>query len=102
MVPSYLDSYPRDCFLNKARSNGLSIQTAARKEKQTFTTLICWTISYLEIKTKEDKGNPEVMLGEKIFKSQLKMLDELSHWGKRFHLTLGMTDICFYICKKRC
>lgn len=46
MVPSYLDSYPRDYFL-KAQSNGLSIQTAARKEKQTLATLICWTISYL-------------------------------------------------------
>lgn len=34
-----------------------------------------------------------MMLGEKIFKSQLKLLDELSHWGRRFHLTLGMTDI---------
>lgn len=33
------------------------------------------------------------MLGEKIFKLQLKLLDELSHWGRRFHLTLGMTDI---------
>lgn len=53
MVPSYLDSYPRDYFL-KARSNGLSIQTAARKEKRTFATLICWTISYLEITTKEE------------------------------------------------
>lgn len=34
-----------------------------------------------------------MMLGEKIFKLQLKLLDELSHWGRRFHLTLGMTDI---------
>lgn len=33
------------------------------------------------------------MLGEKIFKSQLKLLDELSHWGRRFHLTLSMTHI---------
>ena len=46
MVPSYLDSYLRDYFL-KAQSSGLSIQTAARKEKQTFATLICWTICYL-------------------------------------------------------
>ena len=53
MIPSYLDSYPRDYFL-KARSNGLPIQTAARKEKRTFATLICWTISYLEIRTKEE------------------------------------------------
>ena len=34
-----------------------------------------------------------MMLGEKIFKLQLKLLDELRHWGRRFNLTLGMTDI---------
>lgn len=46
------------------------------------------------------KENSEVALGKKkIFKSHLKSLDELSHWERRFHLILGMTDI-FYNSKK--
>ena len=82
MVPSYLDSYPRDYFL-KARSNGLSIQTAARKEKRTFATLICWTVSYLEIRTKEENMLLYLQKEVLVFKSGLSYIVGFFSWGRK-------------------
>lgn len=42
------------------------------------------------------KENLEVVLVKKdLFKAQLKLVDELSHWRRKFHLILGMICIFF-------